>query len=122
MLSHVTPKQLGAADQVVREEGSGTRHVVQTELARLGLPADRKLELNGCEAVKRAAMAGLGAAVVSARSVALELRCGELRRVSVTDLTLIRDLYIISRKDERPSAAALAFVALAHKMAVEPRR
>ncbi|MHB1131547.1 MAG: LysR substrate-binding domain-containing protein [Chloroflexota bacterium] len=114
-LSHATPVQLSTADLVVREEGSGTRRVVEAELARLGLPAGRRLELNGCEAVKQAAMVGLGAAVVSGRSVALEVRCGELRRVPLTGLDLVRNLYVVNRKDERPSAAALAFLALARK-------
>ncbi|MCL4465002.1 MAG: LysR family transcriptional regulator [Chloroflexi bacterium] len=121
-LSAVTPAQLAGADLVVREEGSGTRRVVDGELAPLSFPAGRRLELNGCEAVKHAAIAGLGAAVVSARSVALELRCGELLRVPVTGLKLERDLYVINRKDERPSAAALAFLALTRKTAVEPAR
>ncbi|MHB1131098.1 MAG: LysR substrate-binding domain-containing protein [Chloroflexota bacterium] len=114
-LSQVEPEQFTAADQIVREEGSGTRRVVETGLARLGLPVGRRLELNGCEAVKRAAMAGLGAAVVSGHSVALEVRCGELRRVPLTGIDLVRNLYVVNRKDERPAAAALAFLALARK-------
>ena len=89
--------------------------MLEAELARVGATPRRVLELSGCEAVKRAAMAGLGVAVVSTHSVGLELRCGELRQVEVPELHLTRDLYIVTRKDRRPSAAALAFLALVRK-------
>lgn len=120
--AHVFAKQetiaatdLSGITLVVREAGSGTRRVLEDELEQVGVSSQRTLELNGCEAVKRAAMAGLGVAVVSACSVTLELRCGELVRLSVPELHLERDLYIVPRKDVRPSAAALAFLSLVRK-------
>ncbi len=73
----------------------------------------RLLELTDCEAVKRAAMAGLGVTMVSAHSVELEVRCGERREVEVPEPRLARDLDVVTRKDVRLSAAALAFLALA---------
>lgn len=111
----IAANDLANVDLVVREPGSGTRRVLEDELARVGARPRRLLELNGCEAVKRAAMAGLGVAMVSGYSVALELRCGELCRVPVPELRLTRDLYIVTRKDVRPSAAALAFLSLVRK-------
>jgi len=55
-------------------------------------------------------------AAVSGYGVELELRQGLLRAVSVEGLRLEREISIVSRKDVRPTAAALAFIALAHKL------
>lgn len=112
----IAAADLSGVTLVVREAGSGTRRVLEDELARVRVSPRRVLELNGCEAVKRAAMAGLGIAAVSAYSVALELRCGELVMVAAPELHLERDLYIVTRKNVRPSAAVLAFFALVRKI------
>lgn len=111
----ISVSELAQQDFIIRELGSGTRQVVENELARVGVSPRRLVQLNGCEAVKRAAVAGLGVAVVSSHSIVLESRCGELRQVLVPELRLSRDLYIVTRKDSRPSAAALAFLALVRK-------
>lgn len=101
---------------LLREPGSGTRKVFEEELGRLGFRPGRVMELHGCEAVKRGAMAGMGIAAVSGYSVEIELRHGLLRALPVEGLRLERELAIISPKGVRPSAVALAFVALAHKL------
>ena len=101
---------------LLREPGSGTRRVLEEELERHGFRPGRVMELAGCEAVKRGAMAGMGIAAVSGHSVEMELRQGLLRIITVDRLRLEREISIISRKDVRPSAAALAFTALAHKL------
>lgn len=111
----VSAAELAEEDLVVREPGSGTRRVLTDELSRLRLAPRSLLELNGCEAVKQAVMAGVGVAVVSRFSASLELRCGVLRAVAVPELTLTRDLHIVTRKDARPSTALLVFLSLARK-------
>ena len=100
---------------VVRERGSGTRQVVEAETARLGLRPARVMELTGCEAAKRAVAAGLGLAFVSRRAVVLEETSGLLCLPAISDLRFRRQLYALTRKDARPSAAVLAFLALAVK-------
>ena len=101
---------------LLREPGSGTRRVLDEELGRHGYRPGMVMELAGCEAVKRGAMAGMGIAAVSGYSVEMELRQGLLRALPVEGLLLEREISIISRKDVRPTAAALAFTALAHKL------
>lgn len=101
---------------LLREPGSGTRRVLEDELGRREFQLGRVMELAGCEAVKRGVMAGMGIAAVSGYSVEVELRQGLLRGLPVEGLRLERDISIISRKDVRPPAAALAFTALAHKL------
>ena len=101
---------------LLREPGSGTRRVLEEELERHGFRPGMVMELAGCEAVKRGAMAGMGIAGVSGYSVEMEVRQGLLGIIIVEGLRLERQISIISRKDVRPSAATLAFTALAHKL------
>jgi DNA-binding transcriptional LysR family regulator len=96
---------------ILREPGSGTREVALAGLARLGVTPAHTMELAGCEAVKRAVAAGLGVGFVSRHAIALEV--GH-RLVSIVDeprLRFRRALYLVTRKDARPSPAALAFTA-----------
>ncbi len=112
----VSIEQLLSERFLLREAGSGTRAVLEEEVGRLGLRFDRVMELAGCEAVKRGAMAGIGVAAVSAYSVEMEIRYGLLKALPVAHLRLEREISMISRKDVRPTAATLAFAAIARKL------
>lgn len=101
---------------LLREAGSGTRRVLEDALGRYGFRLHRSMELAGCEMVKRGVMAGMGIAAVSGYAVGVEMRHGLLKVISVEGLLLEREISIVSRKDVRPTAAALAFTALAHKL------
>lgn len=94
-----------------REEGSGTRDAMEAMLGQLGIQPVRALVMRGCEGVKRAVMAGLGISFVSRHAVELELAHGLLVVLEDPRLRADRELSIVSHKDVRPSAAALAFLA-----------
>ena len=111
----ISPRELERETFILREAGSGTRRVVEEELARVGVTLQQPLELCGCEAVKRAVAAGMGIAVVSGYGITLEVEHGLLRTVAMPELRVVRELSIISHKDVRPSAAALAFLSLLRK-------
>lgn len=99
-----------------REAGSGTRAILEEELGRRGFKFERAMELAGCEAVKRGVMAGMGIAAVSRFSAEMETRLGLLKVIPVEEPRLEREIAMISRKDVRPTAATLAFTALAKKL------
>jgi LysR family transcriptional regulator, transcriptional activator of the cysJI operon len=101
---------------ILREPGSGTRRLVEERLAHLGQTLDRVIEFEGSEGVKRAVAAGLGIGFASRRAVVMEATQGILQVVEVPELTVIRPLLVLARKDARPSAAALAFLALMTKV------
>ncbi|MGI5835445.1 MAG: LysR substrate-binding domain-containing protein [Chloroflexota bacterium] len=112
----ITLDQLQTERWLLREAGSGTRRVLEDAMIRHGFRPRSTMELAGCEAIKRGVMAGLGVAAVSGYGVEWELRQGLLKAISVEGLLLEREISIVSRKDVRPTAAALAFNALAHRM------
>jgi len=114
----VEPAQLHGETFIVRETGSATRQVTEEALDRLGIVPRRTLEMNSCEAVKRAVAAGLGVSFISRYAISLELAQGMLVAIEGPALRFPRLLHVISHKDTRPSAAALAFSAYLHKTAI----
>ncbi len=110
-----TPAALAAETWILREPGSGTREIAAAGLAERGIAPKHTMELAGCETVKRAVVAGLGVGFVSAQAIALEAAQKLVRVVDAPGLRFRRQLYLITRKEARPSPAALAFMAQALK-------
>jgi DNA-binding transcriptional LysR family regulator len=104
--------ELGEAPIILRERGSGTRDVVEAALAERGLDIEPVMSLGSTEAVKNAVVAGLGVALVSELTVALELATGRLVSVEVEGLKIRRALHLLRLHGRRPSPAAAAFVGL----------
>ena len=66
---------------IAREEGSGTREVIQEYLAELGMqPSDVhiSMELGSPEAIKGAVEAGMGVSIVSEVTIHMDLQLGSL--------------------------------------------
>ncbi|MGI9950929.1 selenium metabolism-associated LysR family transcriptional regulator [Moorellaceae bacterium AZ2] len=104
--------ELVDADWVCREEGSGTRRVVEDRLRAAGvvLPAARiVMELGSTEAVVNAVEAGLGVSMVSRWAAEKSLKLGRLATVPVEGVNLERDLFLVHRAREL-SPAASAFM------------
>ena len=107
----ITPSDLMEVEWVLRERGSGTRSVFEASLMKFGLKAQAlrvALELPSNEAVRSAAEAGLGAAVISASIAAPSLEAGLLQQI---DFRLPeREFYVLTHRDRLPSRAAQAFL------------
>jgi DNA-binding transcriptional LysR family regulator len=111
----VRPEDLCRETLVLREEGSGTRQVVEEVLSRWKVQPRRVLIINGCEGVKQVVAAGLGVSFVPLCAIELERTHGLIRVLSGEEMRLARSLSIIVRKDTRPPAATLAFLAHVRK-------
>ncbi len=62
---------------LVREQGSGTRQLTERVLAEMNMTAPRfGMEISSNETIKQAVMAGLGIALLSAHTCAMELEAG----------------------------------------------
>ena len=110
-----SPEMLAEETLIIREAGSGTRQIVEAHLAQSAVKPKRIVEMSGCEGVKRAVAAGLGVAFISKRAIEMELAQSCLKVPEIPALKIPRKLYVITRKDARPSASALAFLALVMK-------
>ena len=81
-------------------------------LARGGLDVQRlriEMELNSLEAIKNAVQSGLGAAFLPVVSIERELASGSLHRVVLADLSVRRQLRLITHPARYCSRAAGAF-------------
>ncbi len=94
---------------LLREPGSGTRSVTDKLFARCkGLPRSG-LEFGSNETIKQAVMAGMGIAVISAHTVAAELKEKRLIALDVKGLPINRKWFVVKHANKRflPSAQAL---------------
>jgi len=106
---NVWPLQLKDFDWIVREEGSGTREVVENVFRPYHLPPQDALEVGGAEAMKQAIAAGLGIGIVSRVGAADQIALGKLVVVRLAEMELRRPFYLLRLKGRPLSPAATAF-------------
>lgn len=112
--SPVKPRELVAADLVLREVGSGTRDTLVRALEKSGNPPpEAGMELASTVAVKAAAIEGSAVAVLSELAVAAELATGQLIAVPVQDLDLTRHLRAVWLPERRPEGTAAELIRIA---------
>ena len=95
---------------LAREEGSGTRILMERWLDRVGDGrAYETLEMDSNETIKQAVMAGLGIAFLSLHTATDELTSGRLVEVTAPGLPIVRHWFMVRRDDEalRPVADRL---------------
>lgn len=108
----LTPDELAATPLILREEGSGTRQVLDAALASYGGLADPLLELSSTTAVKASVVSGAGPSVLSELAVGEELSARRLLEVEVTGIPLRRDLRAVWPTGHRPTGPARELLSL----------
>lgn len=106
------PVELAGAALVLREQGSGTRQVLDEALAPYGGLGVPLLELASTTAVKSAAVTGAGPAVLSELAVVDEVAARRLVAVGVSGLDLTRALRAVWPRGQRPSGPARDLLSL----------
>jgi LysR family transcriptional regulator, transcriptional activator of the cysJI operon len=97
---------------LMREQGSGTRHVIEQALRRAGLRLNQlqlAMELDSTEAIVSGVEAGLGVGFVSELAIRKELRLRTLATVEVAGLEIHRAFSIIRPAGPVPTGAVAAF-------------
>lgn len=106
---------------VLREQGSGTRRVMEEQLVRKGLkPRDVNtiMELGSTGAVKSAVEAGLGLTMLSPSSVKHEVALGLLSVVDISDASFKRQFYAVHLKSTLLPISAVTFLAYLREQTV----
>lgn len=96
---------------IFRENGSGTRKIMESYLKKQGIHALKKIELMSNEAVKQAVMAGLGYSIMPMIGIKNELKNGQLAIISRSGLPIATTWKLIWHKEKNPSPVAKAFMA-----------
>jgi DNA-binding transcriptional LysR family regulator len=104
----LSPAALAGEIFLVREEGSGTRGLMQRFFADAGVAPRIGMELSSNETIKQAVLAGLGIAFLSAHTIELEVQTGRLVILDVVGLPAMRQWYMVHLAERRLSLAARA--------------
>lgn len=94
---------------IYREEGSGTRSVMEKFIKSNNLPVRKTMELTSNEAVKQAVIAGLGYSIMPLIGIKDELKNGSLQIIPVKHFPITSDWNLISLKGKNFSPIAKAF-------------
>ncbi|GAX52875.1 LysR family transcriptional regulator [Streptomyces olivochromogenes] len=101
--------ELAATPLILREEGSGTRQVLDAALGGLARPL---IELSSTTAVKAAAVSGAGPAVLSELALGEELSTHRLVSIPLSDVQLRRALRAVWPTGHRPTGPARELLSL----------
>ena len=107
---NITIEELANQRFLIRESGSGTRHVFDRYLNKRNVKIEPYMELGSSEAIKQAVMAGLGIAVLSLHSVQLEREVNKLTVLDVEGFPLKRRWYAVHLKGRTLSLVARTFM------------
>jgi DNA-binding transcriptional LysR family regulator len=109
----ISPEQLAKERLILREEGSGTRRVVETALRRAGVrmkQANIVMVLDSTEAIKSAVETGLGIGFVARRAIRKELKLGTLNELTVRGMRIERNFSIVLPRGPEPGGPPGAFL------------
>jgi DNA-binding transcriptional LysR family regulator len=112
---NISPQRLEEEQFLMRELGSGTRIATEQFFNERGLKLKVRMELGSNEAIKQAVAGGLGIAVLSAHTLALERSGEELAILDVTGFPIRRHWYTAYQKDKQLSVVAQAFLEFLHE-------
>ena len=107
--------ELAGETFLTREPGSGTRGLMEQLFGSAGVRPKLGMAMSSNETIKQAVIAGLGIAFISAHTVAHELDERRLVTLDVEGLPVIRQWFVLSRKDKvllPPAQAMLDFLSV----------
>ena len=116
---HLSESQFLASSLLMREQGSGSRRVVEAALEKAGFKLksfSKVMDLDSTEAIKSAVETGLGIAFVSRWAIGKELELGTLKIGQVSGVKITRHFALVTRTGPAPHgpAGALRDFALGH--------
>lgn len=95
---------------LMREPGSGTRLALERFFSEQGLALKTRMELGSSAAIKMAVLGGLGIAVLSAHTLALERNSKEISILDVAGFPIRRQWHAVYPADKRLSVVGSTFL------------
>ncbi|WP_296361704.1 selenium metabolism-associated LysR family transcriptional regulator [Virgibacillus sp.] len=117
----ITLDQLKNIPLIIRENGSGTREVVEQYLKRAGVSfhdLNIVMELGSTEAIKAVVESGLGASFISKNAILKEKQLGLLTSYSIKNVAFNRHFYLVFRKGQILTSTTELFMDELRKMAI----
>ena len=95
---------------IYREQGSGTRHVMEKFLSKNKVIVNKKMELMSNEAVKQAVISGLGCSIMPLIGIKNELQSKQLQIIPVKSFPIKSTWYLIWLKEKKMSPLASSYL------------
>jgi len=117
MRKEIEPSEIMEEKVIMREDTSGTRRVVLTELAKYDISLDDLdvfLELGNAKAIVRTVAAGYGISFVSSLASACPLERGNVIDLPVNGLDLERKAYMVRKRISEPHRPRDVFWSFIH--------
>lgn len=105
----IAPAVLNQVELITREQGSGTRAIMERFLKERGLTPRVSMEMSSNESIKQAVMANLGISFVSLHTVGLEVTHDKLAVLDIDETPIARAWHVVALNGSTPSVAAEAF-------------
>lgn len=106
----LTKEDLKSLPIIFRENGSGTRSVMESFFNKNKISVLKKMELTSNEAVKQAVLAGLGLSIMPLIGIRNELKTGDLKIIPTAGLPIKTKWRLIWLKEKHLSPVAKAFI------------
>jgi DNA-binding transcriptional LysR family regulator len=110
---HISPDLMFKEPFIVRERGSGTLKSIKLSLKEKGYASENLnivAEMGSTEAVIQGIKSNVGISILSTIAVAEELKAGTLKALTIKELNLKRNFYLITHKLRSPSPICKAFI------------
>lgn len=106
----ITKSEISEMPLIFREEGSGTRFVMEQYFKKHNIHVRKKMELTTNEAVKQAVIAGLGNSVMPLIGVRNELSNGDLKIIPAIGFPIKSKWHLIWLKEKKLSPVSEAYI------------
>ncbi|ARU31054.1 LysR family transcriptional regulator [Sulfuriferula sp. AH1] len=107
---NISAERIAQEPFLMRESGSGTRLATEKFFNERGLSLNVRMELGSNEAIKQAVAGGLGVAVLSAHTLALEKSGDELAVLDVAGFPIMRQWHVAYSTGKQLSVVARTFL------------
>ncbi|MBC8023448.1 MAG: LysR family transcriptional regulator, partial [Burkholderiales bacterium] len=97
----VSLERIAAEPLITREAGSATRLAMEQAFSESGVLPRIEMEIASNETIKQAVAAGFGVGFLSAHAVQQELALGRLAVIAVKGFPVMRQWYVVHRRDRR---------------------
>src|SRR5215813_4182994 len=114
-LKSVTIEEVGAFPLLMPKSGH-TRDALENLFHERRMKPQISMELDSSELLKRFVAADVGVGFIARSNVSEDVKAGALVAVTLSDVSIRRDLALVFRKDKALSRAALAFIEVAVKL------
>lgn len=108
--SKISLQTLAQEPFVLREQGSGTRLLIERLFRESGLNLNVRMELGSNEAIKQAVAGGLGISLISRSTLHGGPISSEIALLDVVDFPIKRHWYVLHHRDKKASVVTKTFI------------